>query len=310
MSTPRKSRWEVAWSADDLTGECPSWDASAGLLRWVDIEGRRLHTLDPATGKHQELSTAARVGCFTASADGRVLVAMEHAFAWMHADTGETEVIAEPEAARIGNRFNDGGCDRQGRFLASSMNTRRDGPSASLWSLDGDLSVRELAAGSTVGNGLSFSPTGAMMYWADSPRECVYSFDYDPDTGFATNQRVWLDRGHAPGRPDGAAVDADGCYWSARWRGGCVARFTPDGRLDRTIELPVTQVTMCAFGGARLDTLFITSARNHLDETECQRQPLAGSLFAMQVGVTGIAATPFASRSGPVISPQEHWEES
>jgi len=297
MSTPLKSCPEVAWAADDLTGECPSWDASARLLRWVDIEGRRLHTLDLATGRHDELNTPGRVGCFTSSAQGRLLVAMEHAFAWMCSDTGAIEVIAEPEAGRDGNRFNDGGCDRKGRFLASSMNTRRDGPSASLWSLDGDLGVRELADGSTVGNGLAFSPTGTTMYWADSPRECVFAFDYDPDSGSATNRRVWLDRGHAPGRPDGAAVDADGCYWSARWRGGCLARFTPDGRLDRTVELPVTQVTMCAFGGPNLDMLFVTTARNHLDEMERQRQPLAGSLFAIRVGVQGVPTIPFNQQS-------------
>ena len=297
MSAPLKSAPEVAWPADDLTGECPSWDATAGLLRWVDIEGRRLHTLDPSTGRHTEYATSARIGCFTTSVHGRLLVAMEHTFAWMQPDTGEVEVIAEPELGRSGNRFNDGGCDRRGRFLASSMNSQRDGPSASLWSLDSDLRVRELADGATVGNGLAFSPSGTTLYWADSPRECVFAFDYDLDTGVATNQRVWLDRGHAPGRPDGAAVDADGCYWSARWRGGCLARFTPDGRLDRTVELPVTQVTMCAFGGPDLDTLFVTTARNHLDESERHRQPLAGSLFAVRVGVRGLAPIPFARRS-------------
>jgi sugar lactone lactonase YvrE len=148
------------------------------------------------------------------------------------------------------------------------------------------------------------------MWLADSPTERIWVFDYDADTGAATNRRLWLDRGHAPGRPDGGTVDADGCYWSARWRGGCVVRFTPQGRVDRTIELPVEQVTMCTFGGPSLDTLYVTTARNGLDDMALARQPLAGSLFAIHTGIGGIAAVPFTSARHDVHIRQHAEEES
>lgn len=301
-------RADVAWQGDDRTGECPVWDVSSRVVRWVDIEGRRLHSLDPVTGKHHMHPTPARIGCFTTSTDGRLLVAMEHAFAWMSTEAQDVTILVEPEKTRSGNRFNDGCCDRQGRFLAGSMNLNKDAASGSLWRIGSELRAHEVASGVTVANGLAFSPDGATMWWADSPRERVFKFDYDTATGEVSNQRVWLDRGHAPGRPDGGTVDADGCYWSARWRGGCVVRFTPDGRLDRTITLPVEQVTMCAFGGERLDTLYVTSARNSLDAGALASQPLAGSLFALQPGVCGMAPTPFIVSSKDALA-QGHAKE-
>lgn len=285
----------LALRGDDLTGECPIWDGARGVLRWVDIEGRRLHAFDPSSGAHECIATPARIGCFAMATDGRLVVAMEHAVAWMTIDVDGVEVIAEPEHDRVDNRFNDGCCDRQGRFLAGSMNLKRDAASGSLWCLESDLRVREVASGVIVANGLAFSADGKTMWWADTPTERIFAFDYDIDSGEVTNRRLWLDRGHAPGRPDGGTVDADGCYWSARWRGGCVVRITPDGRVDRVVPLPVEQVTMCTFGGPRHDTLYVTTARNHLDEVALSQQPLAGSLFAIETGVGGIAATPFAA---------------
>lgn len=282
----------LAWRGDDCTGECPVWDDAHDTLWWTDIEGHRVHRLEVASGVHECLPTMGRVGALALSADGALITATEHAFAWLD-ETGSSHVIAEPERDRVENRFNDGCCDRQGRFLAGSMSLTRRAPSASLWSLGPDLTASELQADVTVANGLAFDAEGSTMWWADSPQERVFQFDYDGHTGTAHNKRIWLDRGHAPGRPDGATVDADGCYWSARWRGGAVARFSPAGKLDRIVELPVEQVTMCTFGGADCRTLFITTARNHLDAAAIARQPLAGSVFAIDAGVTGLPASRF-----------------
>lgn len=278
---------DVVWRGPALLGEGIVWDADSGVLWWCDLEGRCLHRWTQTDGRCHRFATLGRVGSFALTDDGRLLLAMEQGFAWMDPVDGAVMPVIEADLAPE-NRFNDGRCDRAGRFLAGSMNLARNGPNAGLWSIDAGLEPKRIVDGVSTANGLGFSPDGRRMWWADSPAECVYEFDYDTAEGVASNRRVWLEPAHAPGRPDGAAVDADGCYWSARWRGGCVARFTPDGRLDRTIDLPVSRVTMCAFGGSGLDTMFITTASEGLSPEEVSREPLAGAVFAVRPGVCGL----------------------
>jgi sugar lactone lactonase YvrE len=194
-------------------------------------------------------------------------------------------------------RFNDGRCDRQGRFWAGTM-------------------LMDMAAGSRVGrlyrhdkgaeaptaqlddlivpNGLGFSPDGRTMYLSDSHPsvQTIWAFDYDTASGTPTNRRVFVDMKPLPGRPDGAAVDADGCYWICGNDAGLVHRFTPEGRLDRSLEVPVKKPAMCAFGGPKLDTLFVTSIRPGGDLSD---QPLAGGLFALRPGTLGIAEPAFGA---------------
>jgi sugar lactone lactonase YvrE len=173
------------------------------------------------------------------------------------------------------------------------MHEPRTIPQGALWQLDPELGVRLLADHALVGNGLAFSPDNTLMYWSDSRLGRVFLFDYDIDTGAAWNRRLWMETDDSLGRPDGACVDADGCYWSARFRGGRVIRFTPHGKIDREIHLPVSQVTMCAFGGSDLQTLFITSARENLEAAALEREPLAGGIFAVHTGVPGMAEPKF-----------------
>jgi sugar lactone lactonase YvrE len=218
---------------------------------------------------------------------------MEQGFATFDPESGVIVALAEPEAGLANHRFNDGRCDPAGRFLAGSMNMAKTSASGQLWRLDANGAVARVAAGVIIANGLAFSPDRRRMYWADSPAETVYVFDYDLDTGTPSNQRVWLEKGPAPGRPDGAAVDADGCYWSARWIGGAVVRFTPEGKMDGIIHLPVSKVTMCAFGGSDLRTLYITTAREDMTEEELEREPLAGGVFAAEPGIQGLPEPSF-----------------
>lgn len=269
-------------------GESPVFDATTGRLWWTDIPARRLHCTDPATGLDESFGAPGRIGCFALARTGGLVVAMEHGLARFWPEDGRLEVLAEPEADRPENRFNDGRCDHRGRFLASSMHEPRTIPQAALWQLDPGRGTRVLADHALVGNGLAFSPDGRRMYWSDSRQGRVLTFDYDLDDGAAWSRRLWLQTDDSAGRPDGAAIDADGCYWSARFRGSRVIRFTPAGKVDREIHLPVSQVTMCAFGGPDLDTLFITTAREHLDEAALAREPLAGGLFAVAAGVQGV----------------------
>ena len=264
--------------------ESPVWDGSTGRLWWTDIPNRRLHRTDPTTGRDECWAMPGRVGCFALAERGGLVLAMEHGFARFDPATDKATTIAEPEADKPENRFNDGRCDRRGRFLASSMHEPRTTPQGALWQLDPTRGVRLLADHALVGNGLAFSPDDKLLYWSDSRRGRVFRFDYDIDDGAAWNHRLWLETDDSLGRPDGAAIDADGCYWSARFRGSRVIRFTPGGRIDREIRFPVSQVTMCAFGGSDLKTLFVTTAAEHLDEPE----PHAGGIFAIDAGIKGL----------------------
>jgi len=284
---------DLILDARNETGEGPVWDGQAQCLWWTDIPGKRLHRLDPAKSEHRSFAMPGRVGCFALREAGGLVLAMEQGFANFEPETGVIENLAEPERGLPDHRFNDGRCDRSGRFLAGSMNMARSGPTGQLWRLDSQGAVTRLAGGVTVANGLAFSPDGRTMYWADSPAETVFAFDYEPAAGALGRQRVWLEKGPAPGRPDGATVDADGCYWSARWAGGAVVRFTPDGRMDGMVRLPVSRVTMCAFGGPDLKTLYITTAREGMSPEELVREPLAGGLFAVRPGAQGLAEPRF-----------------
>lgn len=285
---------DLVVACGDIVGEGPVWVPEESCLYWIDIGGKRLHRYRPQGNAHATVATPARVGSFALRRNGGLVAAMEHDFGWLDPATGAFDSFASPEADRENNRFNDGRCDRQGRFFAGSMTLDRSGPTGTLWRLGGDGRISEAAAGVMVSNGLAWSPDGRTMYWSDSPSDRVWRFAYDPDDGIAYDRRLWLGPDSAPGRPDGAAVDADGCYWSARWQGSRVVRFTPDGRIDREIALPVSRITMPAFGGSDLKTIYITSAREGMNEAEAKAEPLAGALFAVDLGIGGLVEPRFA----------------
>lgn len=283
------------------TGESPVWVGSEEALYWVDIPGHALHrwsTAGHATWRSEEMPA-----CIApiAGAGASWIAGMESGlFSILPQDDGRLAAtgIAEVVHAEAGMRFNDGRCDRQGRFWAGTMQTDMGAASRAgrLYRFDGQALVPMLDD-LIVPNGLGFSPDGRTMYLSDSHPEVqtVWAFDYDIDSGTPGRRRVFVDMKPLPGRPDGAAVDADGCYWICGNDAGLVHRFTPEGKLDRSLALPVKKPAMCAFGGPRLDTLFVTSIRPAGDLSD---QPLAGGLFALRPGTQGIAEPQFAPASG------------
>jgi L-arabinonolactonase len=204
------------------------------------------------------------------------------------------------EEDRPTTRLNDGKLDRQGRLVFGTMDENPGGahPIGQIWSYEGGARARVLATGVRIANSIAFSPDGRRMYFADTPTRVIRCYDYDPASGDLSGQRVFAALA-GPGFPDGSAIDAGGCLWNAEWGGGRVVRYTPDGRVDRTIAFPCSQVTCCAFGGAMLDVLFVTSARTGLDERALAAQSHAGALFAVNVGVSGIEDTPFPAARLP-----------
>jgi sugar lactone lactonase YvrE len=291
---------ECVVPAGALLGECPVWSERERLLYWVDIEGRAIHRYDPATGVDASRPVPGRPGSIALTVDpGRLLVAAEHRLAFYDwSDDAWTEWLAlEPDGT--GNRLNDGRCDRAGRFWVGSMfdPTGAGRSTGMLHRVDADGVALTVRTEVGVSNGLAFSPDGATMYWADTACETVWAYDYDVTTGAADRERVFLDFGPLPGRPDGACVDQDGCYWIACVYGWSVLRITPSGAIDRRIELPVEKPTMPAFGGAAMRTLFVTSIGTGGARPLAPGQPDAGGLFAIETGSGGLVEPCFGVAS-------------
>jgi sugar lactone lactonase YvrE len=164
----------------------------------------------------------------------------------------------------------------------------------SFWNVDPEGELNVILRQITVPNGLAWSPDGRTMYFADTRRHVIFQFDYDIDAGLPYHQRLFVDLSSYEGLPDGATVDADGCLWSAMFSGGRIVRYTPKGKIDRVIGLPVTQVNSLTFGGSDLRTIFVVTSKHLLNEGGLAAQPLAGDIFAIDAGVTGRPEPPFA----------------
>ncbi len=276
-------------------GEGPVWSALEQVLYWVDINAPSLNRFDPATGRNVVMPMPESIGCFALRAGGGFVVALRSGLWFARADgTLERQVAAAPYDPAH-HRFNDGRCDPQGRFFAGSMNERRDAASATLVRLDADLSLTTVLTDVTISNGLAWSPDGGTMYHADTPTLTVRAFDYDAATGMPTNPRRFASWSAETDRPDGGAVDSAGNYWSAFFRGGKVVKLSPRGETLADYPIPAMCPTMCAFGGADLRTLYVTTARNNRDADELARLPRSGGLFSMRVDVPGRPEPFFAS---------------
>jgi L-arabinonolactonase len=280
-------------AARDTLGEVPVWDVEEQSIWWVDIEGRRLHRHHPDTGTTEHWSFEQRIGSFALRRKGGLVCAFERGFAFFDPPTGRIDWIARPDSDP-GNRFNDGKCDRNGRFWAGTMDDGLTRPSGALYRLDPDLTVHVMETGICISNALAWNPDDTRFYFCDTPERHLRVYDYDAPSGTISNRRVFADLGEDPGNPDGGTVDAEGCVWNAQWDGWRLVRYAPDGRVDRVVPLPVQKPTSVMFGGRNLRTLYVTSAIWDLAGEALARQPMAGSLLALDPGVAGLAETRFA----------------
>jgi sugar lactone lactonase YvrE len=277
----------------DLLGEGPVWDARTQALWWVDI---RLPAVRRYDWRHQATKTYAMpemVGSLAVRDDGTLLLALKSALVYWNPETGLIDKVAAPEAGRPAQRFNDGKCDPRGRFFAGTMNDTAREPDGTLYRFDGKA-CEPVRRGITIPNSLAWSPDGRTMYFADSWTREIGAFAYDPDTGAMGARRVFATVA-APAIPDGATVDAQGYLWCALYDGWKIARFAPDGRVERTIDLPVQRPTSCQFGGPDLDVLFVTSATQKLPDEELVRQPFACALLAIDAGIKGLPEPRFCA---------------
>jgi sugar lactone lactonase YvrE len=296
-SAPTDGSVTCVLDARATLGEGPVWDERAGVLYFVDIEAPALFRFDPASGAVKRWDLPARIGCLALEQAGSgAVLALATGFARIDFATGALAAIANPLAGRADHRFNDGACDPRGRFWAGSMHVSSRQPSGVIYSLEAGGRTRAVFEGFSVPNGLAWSPDGARFYLNDSPR-AMFVAEFDAASGRVGAPFVFADVSAAPGFPDGTAVDAEGFLWSARWDGRGLARFAPDGRLDRFVDLPVSRPTSCAFGGRGLAQLYVTSARKGLDAATLAREPLAGAVFVLEPGVAGLPARRWAGSS-------------
>jgi L-arabinonolactonase len=290
-------RAELLLDCRNAHGEGVFWSTAHGLLYWTDIHGEHIWTVDPASQSKQSYKTPGRVCCF-ATRKGRpatqLVAAFADGFAFLDLETGERVPIGDFEPEKPTTRLNDGRTDPNGRFIAGGMDEKALAPISSVWRLDPDLSLTRLFDGVACANSTCFSPDGQTMYFADSPTREIAAFEYDSAKGNLGAKKIIAKLEAGTGVPDGSCVDAEGFIWNAVWEGYRVERRSPDGRLERVVEVPVKKPTCCAFGGSDLATLYITSSRLGETDTDLVREPNAGGLFSARPGLRGIADPPFA----------------
>jgi len=284
---PASMRPEIAFDAGATLGEGPVWDEDQQRLLWVDILPGLVHRFDPATGNDVVFGVGKPVGSASLRRGGGLVLAVEDGFALLDPGWQRLDQVAVIEHPGPRARFNEGKCDPAGRFLAGTMAYDETAGAGSVYRLDPDFKVTKLLDGVTISNGMAWSADGATMYYIDTPTRGI-------ETGQLANRRRVVDIPAAAGLPDGMTIDADGSLWVALWGGSAVHRYAPDGRLDATVSFPATNITCPVFGGREFDRLYVTSARDGLDERQLAAQPHAGAVFAVDVGARGLPGLRFA----------------
>jgi len=268
----------------DILGESPVWDDRAQVLYWVDIRKPAINRHNPATGETESWQMPDLVGAIALTQGPDLLVALGTGIVRWQVGSDRLQTLAELTDPPPGHRFNDGRADREGHFWVGTMHNETRAPEGILFRLD-ETGLVPVLSGVSIPNSLSFSPDGKIMYFADSQRYAIESFDMT--AGWPTAPRTFAET-TSPAFPDGATVDAEGHLWYAEFFGSRVVRRSPDGHVSRVIDMPVDRPTSCTFGGADLQTLYITTTCQNLSDAARVAAPLAGALLAIKVDVPGL----------------------
>lgn len=276
----------IAIPGEDFLGEGPFWSVAEQKLHWVDILAPAVISGDPASGERSMRPMPELVGVAIPKRSGGFICATETGIKTL-SRSGKLETLCEPEADRTGNRFNDGKCDANGRLWVGSLAINTEPGKGLLWKIEADGTATAMEVGLHISNGLGWSPDNTTFYFADSGKRMIWAYDFDLEAGLISNRRPFVELGEGQGVPDGLCVDSEGGVWAALWDGWAVQRFTPDGRLDQSVPLPVPRPTSCCFGGPDLKTLFVTTARIRLSAQQLSDAPLSGSVLSVATQHTG-----------------------
>jgi sugar lactone lactonase YvrE len=284
---------EIALDAHDELGEGATWDAPRQRLVSVDIMRGLVRVFHPSTGESRTFDVGQPVGAAVPCRTSGLMLAVRDGFAHLDEASGASTFVAHVELDRSDQRMNDGASDAAGRFWAGTMALDERPGCGGLYRLDPDGTVHTMVTSIGISNGIDWSPDGRVMYYIDSLTQRIEQFDFDPGPGTIANRRTLVEIDTNDGCPDGLTVDADGALWVALWGGSAVRRYRPDGTLDRELRVPVTHPTTCAFGGADLQDLYITSAVIALSDEQRRHQPAGGAILRHRPGVTGRLANAF-----------------
>jgi len=287
----------IAVKQSCILGESPIWSVAEQALYWVDIRNPMIYRLDPASGDVRNWRIQTEIGSIGLAGEGRLIAGTRMGIAYIGLEDNSFEDLADPEGEGRMNavRMNDGKVDRQGRFWCGSMDDPGYAEVAALYRIDHDHSVHRMEGPVTISNALCWSPDNSVMYFADSRKRTMWAYDFDAASGAIANRRVFLEVAEGDGVPDGATVDADGFVWVAHMRGGKVKRYDPEGRVEREIAFPVSLTSCPAFGGPDLSTLYVTTASSKFEPADFEREPDAGSLFAVDTDVEGLPEPVFGA---------------
>jgi L-arabinonolactonase len=295
MATPTEIDCRVIGASRDRVGESPVWDAAHGALYWVDAAGSLLQRYFPAQDRYDRWETPLPIGAMAPRERGGAILVLQDGFYAFDFATGRCEPLQRPEQGNERVRFNDGKIDRRGRFVAgTAVQPGVEEPLGVLYRLNADLSLDVLERDIMIANGPCFSADGSRFHFADSARHQIFAYNYDGER--LSDKRVFIDTRSYGSIPDGATIDSDGFLWVALLEKGQIARFDPDGRLYRLVDLPFRYPTSVMFGGANLDTLYVTSISHSLSGRFVTTEPDAGAIFALSgLGARGLAESKFAA---------------
>ncbi|MFD2247803.1 SMP-30/gluconolactonase/LRE family protein [Pontibacter ruber] len=291
--TPRTIEATLVLDAKATLGEGALWHPSEKVLYWIDIEGRKLHIFNPPTKEDKELTVRERIGTVVPVAGGGALVALQNGIHKIDTTTGDLTFITNPIKEKD-IRFNDGKCDPAGRFWVGTMALDTRKGAAVLYRMEADKRIEQVLDNLTIANGIVWTKDKKQMYFTDTRTQQVQAFDYNNETGMISNGRVVIEVPKSEGSPDGMTIDAEDKLWIALHKGGAVGCWDPEtSELLTKVTVPAPQTTSCAFGGEDLDTLYITTAREGLDEKQLQQYPGSGGIFAVKPGAKGVPASFF-----------------
>lgn len=275
-------------------GEGSIWNHKTQELYWVDIDGQKVFIFNPVTNTQRTITLPQKVGTIVPTTTGNAVVALEDGIYNLDIETEDLTLLVQPEEHRKDLRFNDGKCDPAGRLWVGSIWAKEEPHVAALYKIETDGTATLMVKDVTISNGIVWAADQKTMYYIDTYTSCVKAYDYDNTTGNITNERIAITVPTHLGYPDGMTIDAEGMLWIALWYGSAVVRYNPlTGELLNKIEIPALNITSCAFGGADLDTLYITTASIDMKTAKQAQFPLAGSLFAVKPGVQGVSCAFF-----------------
>jgi sugar lactone lactonase YvrE len=285
---------EPVLTIKSLLGEGPVWNEDEQVLYWLDVFLPTLNCFDPATGVNQATRLDQPIYALALRIGGGAIGSFEHGIGFVDLVRGTIDIVGDPKSGRAVN-FNDGKCDRRGRFWTGTMAKDWSSSIGGLYRVDPSRRIDQMDDEIILSNGLGWSPDDRIMYFTDFARRVIYAYDFEVETGVISARRPFIEFLEDAGFPDGMAVDAEGCLWIAHWDGWRISRYGPDGKTRQTIRMPVQRPTSCAFGGPDLSVLYVTSARMGLSEEQLAATPLAGSLFAVHTDTAGLVEPKFAA---------------